>query len=102
MKMPNLFALSAAVMITAFSLSTVLADQPYHRVSHVNGVKIVDLPAVSVTPSAEDRRAAALLSSTAEDGTDVVAMDSEASLNSSPLSMPYYSFGSEFGRISKE
>jgi hypothetical protein len=102
MKMPNLFALSAAVMITAFSLSTVLADQPYQRISHVNGVKVVDLPAVTVTPSAEDRRSAALLSSTDADTASVASVDSDISVIGSQLAMPYYSFGSTFGRITKE
>lgn len=102
MKMPNLFALAAATMITAFSLSAVLADQPYHRTTHINGVKIVDLPAIHVTPSAEDRRAAALLDSTDKESDSVASIDSEPSLIGASLAMPYYSFGSTFGRISKE
>lgn len=104
MKAPNLIALTAAVLFTGLSLATMRTNVEVKaptKVTQINGIEVVDLPAVIVTPSAEDRRAAALLGN-APLGV-AGAMASEGSqLISDQLAMPYYSFGSKFGRISKE
>ncbi|HEY0197760.1 MAG TPA: hypothetical protein VGC19_04355 [Rhodanobacter sp.] len=114
MKTHNLLASIAAVLITSTTLGVVsknyTADFHPTPAAVINGIKVTDLPAVQVRPSAEDMRAASLLSDASITGIATLpglgrGMTSEAgqfSLIGSQLAMPYYSFGNKFGRISKE
>ena len=98
------FAAVAAVLLTAANLAAVSHGFPTQpqSVSPVSTV-VTTLSPVQVRPSAADLRAAAL------PATDRVAMPTHEtaqllgrSLIGSQLAMPYYSFGNESGRISKE
>lgn len=107
MKTPNLLALSAAVLITAASLAAVNHSITVVPVAEINGVKVIDLAPVNVTPTAEDLRAAALTAVTDVSGqlsTAGLGAHAEADLPlvGAPMAMPYYSFGNKFGRITKE
>jgi hypothetical protein len=115
MKTQNLLANIAAALITAASLHAVTrnyAPMPMHATSStIDGSKITNLPTIDVHPTSEERRAADLLPAMAVLGTialptsDNLGASGEAgrfTLASSQWVMPYYSFGHEFGRISKE
>ena len=65
MKAPNLFALIAAVLLTATSLSIVHTNVRYQPVAEIDGARVIELAPVHVVPSAEERRAASLLSEAA-------------------------------------
>jgi len=106
MKAPNPIALTAAVLFTTVSLVALSPNAPTIRANEINGAKVIDLAPVVVHPSAEDRRAAALLAS-----ADLIIVntpaarhvESRASLLGAQLSMPYYSFGTaKLTSISKE
>jgi hypothetical protein len=113
MKAQNVIAIAAAVLFTSASLFTTAGLSGTHSngsqqaPTEINGHKVINLAPVNVRPSAEERRAAALLAD-----IDVVGITTipafgrlggaeQASLAGSPLAMPYYSFG-KFGRIGKE
>jgi hypothetical protein len=107
MKTPNLLAVTASALITLSGLAAMYSPSRATPVSEINGVRVINLAPVSVTPSAEDLRDAALVS----DGNvaSAIAMpglgrtaESSAALLGAQLAMPYYSFGTKFGRISKE
>lgn len=110
MKAPNLLALSAAVLITAASIASVNHNVMPLPVAEINGIHVIDMAPVNVTPSAEDLRAAALtaVNNTVEAtaATAVAGLGSRAeadtALIGSQMAMPYYSFGNKIGRISKE
>ena len=107
MKAQNLIALAAATLITATSLATLSNPVRTAPVSEINGLRVVNLAPVEVSPSASDLRAAALL-----EGADITSAtlapslgtqaETGATLLGAQLAMPYYSFGTQFARASKE
>lgn len=101
----NLVALAAAALFTVSGLVAFNTNVSVRPVSEINGVKVVDLAPVTVNPSSEDLRAAALLGNAsaaiAVPGL-IRSAESGASLLGAQLAMPYYSFGTKFGRITKE
>ncbi|OOG63362.1 hypothetical protein B0E46_10155 [Rhodanobacter sp. B04] len=113
MKAQKLIASAAAVLFTAATLNILnynVASQPAAS-ADINGSKVTNLAPVNVYPSAEERRAATLLTDVEVAGLAVIpaigrlgatAGGEQFSLIGSQLAMPYYSFGNKFGRISKE
>ncbi|GGA17727.1 hypothetical protein [Dyella nitratireducens] len=106
MKAPNPIAITAAVLFTTVSLIAVTSGNPKLPAAPSNGEKVFTLPGIEVHPTAEDRRAASLLSEaslTIANSPLANKTESAASLLGAQLAMPYYSFGStKFAGISKE
>ena len=106
MKAQNLLALTASVLLTAAGMAAFNNNVTIQPVREINGSKVVDLAPVTVTPSADERRAAALLADDSLTGVGAAAlgrgMEASTGLLSTQLAMPYYSFGTQFGRITKE
>ncbi|GFZ99440.1 hypothetical protein [Dyella caseinilytica] len=106
MKAPNPIALTAAVLFTSVSLIAMSPNTPKAPVAEIDGVKVINLAPVEVRPSAEDKRAAALLTTASLTiANSPIARESEsgASLLGAQLAMPYYSFGNtKLASISKE
>lgn len=106
MKAPNPIAITAAVLFTTVSLVALSPTTTKAPAAEINGVKVITLPAVDVRPTADDQRAAAMLTAaslTIANSPLVNKAQSGASLLGAQLAMPYYSFGSaKFPRISKE
>ncbi|GLQ97538.1 hypothetical protein [Dyella mobilis] len=101
MKTPNPIAITAAVLFTSISLLALSPSTPRSPAAEIDGLKVINLAPVDVRPSADDERAAALL--TATSFTTASGIASDASLLSAQLTMPYYSFGTtKFAGISKE
>jgi len=103
---PNVIAIAAAVLFTSASLFTTASLSGHfdsqQAPSVINGHKVINLAPVNVSPSAEDRRAAVLLTDIGVVGFATMPGNAEQDkLAGSPLAMPYYSFG-KFGRIGKE
>ncbi|HUB89968.1 MAG TPA: hypothetical protein VMA74_09600 [Dyella sp.] len=105
MKAPNPIAITAAVLFTTVSLIALSPSTPKLPAAH-DGAKVFTLPGIEVHPTAEDRRAASMLS---EASLSIARSplasktESAASLLGAQLAMPYYSFGStKFAGISKE
>lgn len=108
MKANNLLALTAAALFTTVGLAAINSNVHSLPVSEINGVKVIDLAPIDVRPTAEDMRAAALYidagvaaALTAAPMLRPEAVASRGVLGAQ-LAMPYYSFGNQFGRISKE
>lgn len=107
MKAQNLIALAAATLFTATGLVALNTTVRVTPVSEINGVRVVDLAPVEVTPSASDLRAAVLM-----EGADITGAtltpalgaqaEADAALLGAQLAMPYYSFGAPIARASKE
>lgn len=106
MKAPNPIAITAAVLFTTVSLIALSPSTTKLPVAEIDGVKVINLAPVEVRPTAEDERAAALLTaaSLTVSGSPLAReSESGASLLGAQLAMPYYSFGStKFAGISKE
>jgi hypothetical protein len=106
MKAPNPFAITAAVLFTTVSLVALSPSTPKAPVSEIDGLKVINLAPVEVRPSADDKRAAALLAAaslTVVNSSMARQTESSASLLGAQLAMPYYSFGStKLTGISKE
>jgi hypothetical protein len=106
MKAPNPIAITAAVLFTTVSLVALSPSTPRVPAAEINGVKVINLAPVEVRPSADDERAAALLTAASLTiANSPIARQSEsgASLLGAQLAMPYYSFGStKLAGISKE
>lgn len=115
----KLIAAAAAVLMTSASLATTallsmapqVASAEKTPVTIFNGLKVTNLPAVDVQPSASDRVEASLLVDIGTIGLATLptlgrSEQENASvplgLIGSQLVMPYYSFGKAFDRISKE
>lgn len=106
MKAQNLIALTAA-LFTATGLVALNAPVRSAPLTEINGTKVIDLAPVEVRPSAEDLRAASLLG---DAGLASVMLApalgaraaTGASLLGAQLAMPYYSFGTQLARASKE
>lgn len=107
MKANTLLALTAAALFTTVGLAAINSNVHSLPASEINGVKVITLAPVEVRPTAEDMRAAALL---ADAGMATLTisplLNPDATANNSALgaqlAMPYYSFGTKLGRISKE
>lgn len=65
MKAPNLLALSAAVLLSAGTLVAVHHNVALHPASVINGIEVVDLAPVIVSPTAKERRDALLMNNVA-------------------------------------
>jgi len=114
MKAQKLIALAAAVLFTSASLFTTASlsgahsygDSQQQAPNEINGKKVINLAPVIVHPSADERRAAVLLTDIGAAGLATMptigVSGGQASLVRSQLAMPYYSFSNKFGRISKE
>ncbi|HEX7815489.1 hypothetical protein [Dyella sp.] len=103
MNAQNLLALTAATLLTIAGVAAIHSNTIVSPISEINGAKVVNLETITVSPSAAERRAAALLTDASVAGIGAsVGRGVEAGLLSTQLSMPYYSFGSQFGRITKE
>jgi hypothetical protein len=106
MKAPNPIAITAAVLFTTVSLIALSPSTPKLPAAEIDGLKVINLAPVQVRPSADDERAAALLTaaSLTLSGSPIASQtESGASLLGAQLAMPYYSFGSaKIAGISKE
>lgn len=105
MKAPNLLALTASILFTAGGLAAMNENVTRVLPNEINGVKVIDLAPVVVHPSAEDLRSAALLPATTVAANSVASVEVRAKADrvlGAQLVMPYYSFGSAIGRISKD
>jgi hypothetical protein len=106
MKAPNPIAITAAVLLTTVSLVALSPSTPKFPAAEIDGLKVINLAPIDVRPSADDERAAALLTAaslTIGDSPIARQTESSASLLGAQLAMPYYSFGStKFAGISKE
>lgn len=107
MKAQNLFTVAAATLLTAATLASLDHNVINTPVQQINGAKVINLSPLEVRPSAEDLRAAALLTEAGmvnAAATTAITRGAEAgaSLIGAQLVMPYYSFGSKLGRVSKE
>ena len=107
MKAPNLLALTAAVLLTTAGLAALNNPTKVAPVTEINGVKVINLAPIDVRPTAEDMRAAALLADAGLATVTVApvaahAAESGVALLGAQLAMPYYSFGTTFGRITKD
>lgn len=106
MKAPNPIAITAAVLFTTVSLIALSPSTPKLPAAPHDGARVFTLPGIEVRPTAEDRRAAAMLSEaslTIVNARLAGKTQNAASLVGAQLVMPYYSFGStKFASISKE
>ena len=111
MKAPNLIALTASVLIAGTSVFALRSfdDRATALVAalhFVNGVRVVDLPALEVRPTDADVREAALASEATLDSAAAAikrsAEDRAAALIGAQLAMPYYSFGNALRRTAKD
>ncbi|MEO9078381.1 MAG: hypothetical protein ABI268_03615 [Rhodanobacter sp.] len=118
----KLIAIAAATLFTATSLLAVTynvndprqtsSNIPTEQVIHQAPITVTNLAPITVTPSATEMRAAAMLdnvgnevgmaSTSLQSRLDDHLNMSEFSLLGSQLVMPYYSFGNKFGRIIKD
>jgi hypothetical protein len=111
MKAPNFIALTASVLIAGTSVfalrsfddrAAALVAAPHF----VNGVRVVDLPAIQVRPTDADVREAVLASEATLDSAAAAlrrsAEDRAAALIGAQLAMPYYSFGNALRRTAKD
>ncbi|KJV33846.1 hypothetical protein [Luteibacter yeojuensis] len=111
MKAPNLIALTASFLIAGTSVFALRSfdDRAAAMVAaphFVNGIRVVDLPALEVRPTDADVREAALLGeATLDSAADALrrsAEDRAAALISAQLAMPYYSFGNALRHTAKD
>jgi hypothetical protein len=107
MKANTLLALTAAALFTTVGLAAINSNVHSLPVSEINGVKVITLAPVEVRPTAEDMRTAALLADASMATLSISPLLNPESAASSgvvgaQLAMPYYSFGTKLGRISKE
>ncbi len=111
MKAPNFIALTASVLIAGTSVFALRSfdDRAAALVASpnfVNGVRVVDLPAIQVRPTDADVREAVLASEATLDSAAAAlrrsAEDRAAALIGAQLAMPYYSFGNALRRTAKD
>ncbi|WP_158885026.1 hypothetical protein [Rhodanobacter sp. L36] len=111
MKTHTLLASVAAALITSATLATVsknYTDLSHMPAAQIHGTKVTNLAPINVSPSADEQRAASMLTDVVTTPVPVFAQAGglsnpvQFSLVGSQLAMPYYSFGNKFGRISKE
>lgn len=106
MKANTLLALTAAALFTTVGLAAINSNVHSLPVSEINGTKVITLAPVEVRPTAEDMRAAVLLADASVATTISPLLNPESAVSNgvvgAQLAMPYYSFGTKLGRISKE
>jgi hypothetical protein len=106
MKAQNLIALAAATLFTATGLVALNTPVRSAPVSEINGIHVVNLAPVEVRPSAGEQRAALLTDAGVASVMLAPAIGSHAeagaTLLGAQLAMPYYSFGTQLVRASKE
>ena len=106
MKAQNLIALAAATLFTATGLVALNTPVRSAPVSEINGIHVVNLAPVEVRPSASEQRAALLTDAGVASVMLAPAIGSHAeagaTLLGAQLAMPYYSFGTQLVRASKE
>lgn len=113
MKARKIFSLTASILMTGATLSlftlptTPLLGPVQANVSMINGIPVFDLPGITVQPTDAERRAAALPDHRRVAGAALLQgltgdSDGGSVPLSSSLTMPYYSFASEIGQISKD
>ncbi|NUO72629.1 MAG: hypothetical protein HOQ10_07930 [Frateuria sp.] len=106
MKAQNLIALAAATLFTATGLVALSSPVRTAPVSEINGIRVVNLAPVEVHPGASEMRAALLGEADLSSALLVPALDAHAgagaTLLGAQLAMPYYSFGTQIARASKE
>ncbi len=107
MKANTLLALTAAALFTTVGLAAINSNVHSLPVSEINGVKVITLAPVEVRPTSEDMRTAALLADASMATLSISPLLNPESAASNgavgaQLAMPYYSFGTKLGRISKE
>lgn len=111
MKAPNLIALTASFLIAGTSVfalrsfddrAAAMAAAPHF----INGVQVVTLPGVVVSPTEADWREAGQQAASPLDNAAAAirrsAEDRAAALISAQLAMPYYSFGNALSHTAKE
>jgi hypothetical protein len=111
MKAPNLFAVTASLLIVGASLFALRSSDesfasPVSPATTIHGLHVVDLAPIEVRPTAADHRAAALLETMpvahATARLRHTAAEDAAVLIGSQLAMPYYSFGKVLSHGTKE
>ncbi|GAA0910350.1 hypothetical protein GCM10009552_22250 [Rothia nasimurium] len=111
MKAPNLIALSASILIAGTSVFALRSfDDRVAAMTaaphYVNGIRVTDLPSLTVRPTDADVRQAMLATEaslgSAADAIKRSAEDRAAALIGAQLSMPYYSFGNALRQSAKE
>lgn len=103
MKAQKLIAMTASVLFTSLSLVAVHSNFSIAPASEINGIHVVNLAPVTVTPSATEMRQALLSDASVAAATVLTGFSRPAAnLLGEQLAMPYYSFGNKIGRISKE
>ena len=106
MKANNLLALTAAALFTTVGLAAIHSNVASLPASEINGIKVINLEPVTVRPTAEDMRTAALFADASVATISVAPLLSPEAPTSgvlgAQLAMPYYSFGTKFGRISNK
>ncbi len=92
-------ASAAALVMTGLTLAMVSLPGPVApRVGWIDGIHVTNLPAVEVTPTAAELKAAALLEHAAVGAATLPDGGSAARLGAQ-LAMPYYSFGTSTAGI---
>ena len=107
MNTQKLLAITASAVITLTGLVAMNSPVQVNPVSEINGLPVIDLAPVQVAPNAEDLRAAGMVDDAGLASAILVSgvghdTQSSAALLGAQLAMPYYSFGTQFGRSSKE
>ncbi|KAF1006516.1 MAG: hypothetical protein GAK28_02534 [Luteibacter sp.] len=111
MKAPNFIALTASILIAGTSVfalrsfddrAALMSAEPHF----INGVRVVDLPSLTVRPTDADVRQAMLATEaslgSAADAIKRSAEDRAAAIIGAQLSMPYYSFGNALRHSAKD
>ena len=104
MNAQKIIAMTAAVLFTSLSLGTIYSGTLVSPASEINGIHVVNLAPVNVTPSATEMRQALLGDASIVAASALIGLTGRpsGSLLGEQLAMPYYSFGNKIGRISKE
>lgn len=91
-------ASAAALVMTSLTLALVNLPVRTPEVAWINGIHVTNLPAVEVTPTAAELKAAALLEHAAV-GIVTLPDGGRAAQLGAQLAMPYYSFGTSTAGI---
>lgn len=96
-------ASAVAVVMTSLVLAVVALPSRTVELGSIDGIRVTNLAPVVVTPTAAERKAAALLEQTVV-GVAVLPANGAAAQLGAQLAMPYYSFGNTAAStaISKE
>jgi len=91
-------ASAAALVMTSLTLALVNLPVRTPELAWINGIHVTNLAPVEVTPTAAERKAAALLEHAAV-GIATLPDGGSAAQLGAQLAMPYYSFGSSTAGI---